>query len=329
MVLRRVHPGARAGQGDLPAHRDADWRRLFVADIQALDLTGDREGGLAAARAELKRIALDAQGGFPWDATRPPFPGLLAFQEEDAAIYFGRDDDIRRLIERLEARRAQGGANWLRSWAPRDRANRPCFGPASPAAEARRPQLDRRRRRSGLASILSTSWRAPRRGARSGGDWRKLKDDLAAPTPARALDGFGERPPRQGRRERGADPHPDRPGRGALRHRGSRRGPALPRHYGAGPLRGPAVHGGHGAALRLPGAASVGDGADGAVRGILAWTDAARSRPAIIQGPARVAGFSVEDAFVQQAASDAETEDALPLLAFALRELLDCRRANF
>ena len=31
------------------------------------------------------RIALDAQGGFAWDASRPPFPGLLAFQEEDAA----------------------------------------------------------------------------------------------------------------------------------------------------------------------------------------------------------------------------------------------------
>jgi hypothetical protein len=45
--------------------------------------------------------------------------------------------------------------------------------------------------------------------------------------------------------------------------------------------------------------------------------------PQIIEGPARVAGLAVEDAFVQQAASDAETEDALPLLAFALRELLN------
>jgi len=80
------------------------------ADLQTLDLTGDHEGGLERLKRELVRMALNAQGGFPWDASRPPFPGLLAFQEEDAAVYFGRDDDIRHLIERLEARRAQGGA---------------------------------------------------------------------------------------------------------------------------------------------------------------------------------------------------------------------------
>jgi hypothetical protein len=39
----------------------------------------------------------------------------LAFDEADAAIYFGRDDDIRRLIEHLNARRAQGGADWERT----------------------------------------------------------------------------------------------------------------------------------------------------------------------------------------------------------------------
>ncbi|MFT5851855.1 MAG: hypothetical protein ACI87J_001830, partial [Colwellia sp.] len=86
---------------------------LISSDIQALDLSKDREGGLEQLSSQLTQIALDAQGGFGWDAIRPPYPGLLAFQEEDAALYFGRDDDIRRLIERLDARRAQGGSKLI------------------------------------------------------------------------------------------------------------------------------------------------------------------------------------------------------------------------
>ena len=43
----------------------------------------------------------------------------------------------------------------------------------------------------------------------------------------------------------------------------------------------------------------------------------------IIEGPARVADLTVEDALVAAAMKDAATEDALPLLAFTLRELRD------
>ncbi len=43
----------------------------------------------------------------------------------------------------------------------------------------------------------------------------------------------------------------------------------------------------------------------------------------IIEGPAKVAGITVEDGLVTAAIADASTEDALPLLAFALRELYD------
>ena len=82
--------------------------RFVAPDIQQLDLRSDRQGGLSQLARELTQIALDAQGGFGWDQRRPPYPGLLSFQAEDAAIYFGRDDDVRRLIERLNARRIQG-----------------------------------------------------------------------------------------------------------------------------------------------------------------------------------------------------------------------------
>ena len=160
-------------------------------DIQTLNLLSDREGGLERLSRELVRIALDAQGGFAWDASRPPFPGLLAFQEEDAAIYFGRDDDIRRLIERLDARRAQGGAkliallgssgsgksSLLRAGViPRlKRAGRNWI--VMPPMRPRLHPVDE------LATALATA-------SGPAADWRKLQDDLIGPDPARALDGF-------------------------------------------------------------------------------------------------------------------------------------------
>jgi hypothetical protein len=157
-------------------------------DIQTLNLLSDREGGLERLAREIVRIALDAQGGFKWDANRPPFPGLLAFQEEDAAIYFGRDDDIRRLIERLEARRAQGGAkliallgssgsgksSLLRAGViPRlNHAGRNWI--VTPPVRPRIHPVD------ALALALAGA-------SDPGADWRKLKDSLLGPDPERAL----------------------------------------------------------------------------------------------------------------------------------------------
>ena len=45
--------------------------------------------------------------------------------------------------------------------------------------------------------------------------------------------------------------------------------------------------------------------------------------PEINKGPAKVAGLTVEESFVLAAMHDASSDDALPLLAFALRELFD------
>jgi hypothetical protein len=87
--------------------------RLVAPDIQQLDLRLDREGGLEHLAKELWTLAVNAQGGFEWDPARPPYPGLLAFEKEDAAVFFGRDDDVRRLIERLNAERVNGGARMV------------------------------------------------------------------------------------------------------------------------------------------------------------------------------------------------------------------------
>ena len=48
----------------------------------------------------------------------------------------------------------------------------------------------------------------------------------------------------------------------------------------------------------------------------------------IIEGPARVAGLAADEGLIMAAARDAAVDDALPLLAFALRELSDGRGSS-
>src|ERR1700735_5382172 len=161
---------------------------LISPDIQALNLLSDRDGGLERLKRELVRIALDAQGGFTWDSNRPPFPGLLAFDEEDAAVYFGRDDDIRRLIERLEARRAQGGAKLIALLG----------SSGSGKSSLLRAGVIPRLKRAGRNWVVTPAMRprlhpidalALALAGASGPDtdWRKLKDSLLGPDPERAL----------------------------------------------------------------------------------------------------------------------------------------------
>ena len=292
----------------------------IAPDIQALNLTGDREGGLELLSRELVRIALDAQGGFIWDASRPPFPGLLAFQEEDAAIYFGRDDDIRRLIERLEARRAQGGAKLIALLG----------SSGSGKSSLLRAGVIPRLKRAGRNWIVAPPMRPGERPVDAlavanapGGDWRKLRDDLLGPDPPRALADFAnDLRARAGASEAQilipidqaeelfgvADPKEAKRFLEVLSQ-------ALTEN--------------------LPFMAVMALRSD--FFGQLQSAKSLRARfeefslgpmppariPEIIRKPARVAGLQVEEALVQQAAHDAQTQDALPLLAFALRELLD------
>jgi len=293
-------------------------------DIQTLNLLSDREGGLERLSRELVQIALEAQGGFKWDAGRPPFPGLLAFQEEDAAIYFGRDNDIRRLIERLDARRAQGGAKLVALLG----------SSGSGKSSLLRAGVVPRLKRAGRNWIVTPPIR-PRlhpldelvvalAGASGlGADWRKLKDDLLRPDPARALADFandlrvragaGEAqiliPIDQAEELFGvADPDEARRFLEILSQALSERLPFMAVMAIRSDYLG-----------RLQSAAALTARFEEFSLGPMPLTHIAQ----IIQGPAKVAGVNVEEAFVQQAARDAATEDALPLLAFALRELWD------
>jgi WD40 repeat protein len=73
-----------------------------VASLQSwqwVQLNGS-DGFERLARALAQRF--DPARSVPWDHTRPPYPGLEPFQMADAAVFFGRDDVIATLLERLD-----------------------------------------------------------------------------------------------------------------------------------------------------------------------------------------------------------------------------------
>jgi WD40 repeat protein len=297
---------------------------LISPDIQTLDLRSDRAGGLQRLSRQLTQIALDAQGGFAWDSGRPPYPGLLAFQEEDAALYFGRDDDIRRLIERLNARRAQGGAKLIAllgaSGSGKSSLLRAGVIPRLKRAGRNwivlPPMRPRARPVDELAQCLAVA-------CSGNADWRKLREDLNGQNVVLMLSDVA----RDLRIKAAANE--------AQILLPIDQGEEL---FGAADLD-------HAQRFFEILNATLSDDqpfiAVMALRsdylGQLQSAERLKTRfeefslgpmplariPQIIEGPARVAGLRVDDAFVQQAVRDAETADALPLLAFALRELYD------
>src|SRR4051794_13638198 len=72
----------------------------LLADVQSIDLT-DAEPGLARLVAGLRSAGLDPADSFAWDPARSPYPGLVPFAPEDAAVYFGRRPETHRLVELL------------------------------------------------------------------------------------------------------------------------------------------------------------------------------------------------------------------------------------
>jgi hypothetical protein len=87
--------------------------QVALPEVQAADLVDWNADGLGRLEQRLRAISNELARGFTLDPNRPPYPGIYAFEAEDAAIYFGRDEETRAVIERLDARRTQGGARFV------------------------------------------------------------------------------------------------------------------------------------------------------------------------------------------------------------------------
>jgi AAA ATPase domain/WD domain, G-beta repeat len=100
------------GKPIFPLRLEADARLELLDDAQWIDLS---EGERAYARlwAGLRQAGLDPADSFSWDPNRRPYPGLEPFSTQDAAVFFGRDHEIERLLELVKPILQRGVAGRL------------------------------------------------------------------------------------------------------------------------------------------------------------------------------------------------------------------------
>lgn len=305
--------------------------RPIAADLQRLDLRSDRAAGLEQLKRQLVEIALQDQGGFPWpppaEPDRSPFPGLMWFEAEDAAVFFGRDDDWRAVIERLRGMgRKQVGSRLLvlQGASGSGKSSLLRAGVLPRLRRAGRewlvlpPVRPRGQPLQALAQALAVA-------LGQAADWRALHQQLLAAADPPALGGLLEGWIADLRVAAGA------PEAQIL----------LPIDQGeelftvAEEQERQRFLGVMAAALSQPlpllALMTIRADAMGALQALPTLANTFETLPLgplsieryreIIEGPARVVGLTVEPALVERAIRDTATEDALPLLAFALKEL--------
>ena len=90
---------------------DSDWS--ILGDIQFADMGGNKASDPVVyeslfAGLEKARVSKGA-----WDTKRAPYPGLMAFEEEDAGVFFGRESDIVDHVARMHGMHEAGTPRWL------------------------------------------------------------------------------------------------------------------------------------------------------------------------------------------------------------------------
>jgi WD40 repeat protein len=100
------------GRPVFPLRLDAAAALEVIQDVQWTDLTAG-EAGFVQLRNALRVAGLDPDDSFSWDVSRSPFPGLESFGRQDAAVFFGRDLEIDRLLELLTSTLVRGSGRFV------------------------------------------------------------------------------------------------------------------------------------------------------------------------------------------------------------------------
>jgi hypothetical protein len=100
------------GKPIFPLRLEGDAWLALLDDVQWLDLAED-EQAFTQLLAGLRREGLDPADSYAWDPIRRPYPGLEPFSAQDAAVFFGRDHEIDRLLELVQPTLQRGVAGRL------------------------------------------------------------------------------------------------------------------------------------------------------------------------------------------------------------------------
>ena len=304
----------------------------LLSDFQVTDLTLNPIEGYQRLWSGLKKVGLDPADLFDWDGTRPPYPGLLAFQEQDAAVYFGRDTAIQGTIETLNRLQRLGGSRLVLVLGASG------SGKSSLLRAGVVPKLKRDKDRwlvldpfrplgrpfDGLSMVLAGTFASFGKSR----DWKSIRDALNpaadSASGAHLLDLANDLRVAAGRREAtillAIDQFEE------LLGRDTDQSASLFFRWLKAVLSQPSSPFLAVATLRSDflGAFQTHE----AIRDLryeplplpqMALADYAQ----VIEGPARIAGVELEAGLAQAMVADTATDDALPLLAFTLRELWD------
>jgi energy-coupling factor transporter ATP-binding protein EcfA2 len=100
------------GKPIFPVRIQRDANLELLSGTQSIDLN-DEDKGFAALLAGLRLAGLDPADSAAWNPLRSPYPGLQAFTFEDAAVFFGRDREIRDLEQLLEPTLQRGAGRFV------------------------------------------------------------------------------------------------------------------------------------------------------------------------------------------------------------------------
>jgi TIR domain len=306
------------GNRVLPVLAEPGVEHPLLRSVQHADLTRDPAATRAALVEELRRV--DAMGGLGWPDNRSPFPGLRPFDVKDHQVFFGRNGEVEQL------------AGLLRS--PAERAERTVLLVVGPSGGGKSSLV-----RAGLLHVMAgeAGWwtldpilpgadpvaalvRELTAGARRVGlDWTvsQVRQRLDAAGLIELADELLLEAPGGRRLLIVVDQFEELLTQATLAARARFAG-----------LLGPALGGSVQVVATLRPEFLTQLLVDSELTTLPTRTFMLRplgreALPAVIQGPARLAGIGVDDELVARLVADTGNGEALPLLAFTLAQLVD------